>query len=328
MQRSELLVSICIPTYNQPEAVKTLLHSILTQYRSSIEIVIRDDSEGDKTREIVSEFQHSLPIRYFRGRRRGLDDALVFLTGEARGKYIWWIGDDVLVSSAIKSVLSTIEKRPSISFLWVNSQDITLQERLTVRDSRSRYFRDRNEILSIDIGLLGFITATIIRRDIAVTALEPARKYIGTAFVCLYIVLYVICRGEGHYFLGKPCFMSHPKPPGEVRWYNQGVVFGINLYKVAIEFRDYFDRKTLRNALARNLVMVMKAIVVERGMGLNSGFAGDVPSLFSFGRIYWRYLEFYGYLPLLLLPRAMVRILYRLFKAFSRIRSSMVSRNG
>jgi abequosyltransferase len=315
MQKEMLKLSICIPTYCQAAAVKVLLQSIVPQYFKQIEVIILDDSPDDATEQIVQEFQNIIPIRYFHGRRKGLDSALIFLTEQARGDFVWWIGDDILLSGAIQEVLSALHKNPEITFLWVNSVDISNSEKLAVHDVQSRFFYDRNDVLSLDIGLLGFITATIFKREVAISGLDQARQHIGSAFVCMYIVLYVIAQRGLCYYLGKPCFASHPKPPGEVRWYDQIQVFGINLYTIVTEFNIVFDKKVLARAISKNLNMVLKAIIVERALGLKTGFAAGNSKIIPLMKIYWSYFELYKFLPLLLLPTPLLKILYKIFKA-------------
>ncbi len=320
MQEEVLQLSICIPTYNQAAAVQVLLEELVSQYLPQIEIIVRDDSLNDETEKIVRDFQKTIPIRYFHGKREGLDSAIIFLTEQARGKFVWWIGDDVLFPGAIQDVLCTFKNNPETSFLWVNSADISNPKRLAVQDVHSRFFRDKNDVLNLDIGLFGFITATIFKREAAISGLDQARRHIGSAFVCMYIVLYVIAQRGPYYYLGKPCFASHPKPPGEIRWYDQIQVFGINLFKIVSEFNDDFDKKVLRKALSKNLNMVLKAMVVERAMGLKTGFAASNSKIFPLMRTYWNYFEFYKFLPLILLPTPLLKILYQFFKSLRQFR--------
>lgn len=314
MELETYRLSICLPTYNQPGALKVLLENLVIQYDPQIEILVRDDSANSDTENIVAEFQNKIPIRYFHGKREGLDSAVIFLTEEARGLFIWWIGDDVIAPGAIQQILTVINGNPDLTFIWANSSDITNPKALTVSDTQSRFYIDRNEPLKMGIGLLGFITATLFRRKIALACLGNARRHNGSAFVCLYIVLYVLSQQGKYYFLGAPCFYSKPKPSGEVRWYDQFQVFGINLFKIVVEFNDRFDRRKIRNALSRNLALVVKAVIVERALGLNTGFASFSPKIVPLAKLYWSYWVFWVALPLLLLPRSVLSQLYGLYK--------------
>lgn len=317
--QKEILLSVCVPTYNQPVSVRKLLENLIPQYVPQIEIIVRDDSGNNETEGIVSEFQKKAPIRYYHGKKAGLDAAIIFLTEEARGLFVWWIGDDVIAPGAIQRILSLIEGHKDLSFIWVNSHNIRNRDALTVNDRKSHFFSDRNEVLGIDIGLLGFITATIFKRELAIPGMVHARKHIGSAFVCMYIVLYVIAQDGKYYFLGTPYFSSNPKPSGEVRWYDQFQVFGINLFQIVKEFEGNFNKRQIRKALSKNLAMVVKAIIVERALGLKTGFASPSPKLIPLARLYWSYWIFWAALPLLILPKIILKGLYGLYrKLFSR----------
>lgn len=319
MHQKKILLSVCVPTYNQSDAIQKLFESLIPQYVPQIEIIVRDDSDNSETEDIVSEFSKITPIRYFRGKRQGLDTAIVFLTGEASGLFIWWIGDDIIAPGAIQRILSLIEEHQDLSFIWVNSHNIKNKAALTVNDNRCHFFSDKNEILNIDIGLLGFISATIFRRELAIPGLTQAMKYVGSAFVCMYIVLYVISQDGKCYYLGTPCFSSNPKPSGEVRWYDQFQVFGVNLFHIVMEFEICFDKRQIRKALSRNLARVVKAIIVERALGLRTGFASPSPKIMPLAKLYWSYWVFWIALPLLILPKFILRALYGLYrKLFSR----------
>jgi abequosyltransferase len=314
------LLSVCLPTYNQPESIRNLLEKLLLQYRSDIEILIRDDSPNELTKRVVEEYQHKIPIRFFCGTREGLDSAIIFLTEQARGDFIWWIGDDVLLDDAIKEVMSVLLNYPSISFLWVNSTNIFDSKKLTVNNTNSEFFKSRNDIFKLDVGLLGFITATIFKREIALNSLSLAKRHVGSAFVCLFIILYVITRGNQYYYIGRPCFASYPKPSGEIRWYNQIQVFGINLTKIVNEFIGELDNSVVSEAISRNLTMVLRAIIVERAKGLETGFAANYPVIIPFSKLYWKYKAFYIYLPLLIMPKLILKMCYTFLKLIRSLR--------
>lgn len=308
-------LSVCIPTYNQASSIRVLLDGLSLQYVPEIEIIIRDDSTNNETKEIVQKFQDVLPIRYYHGQREGLDSAIIFLTSQARGEFVWWIGDDIISPFAIEKILSILNASRNISFLWINSSNIYDSKQLTCKNQGSNFFIDKNDVLrQLDIGLLGFITATIFKREVGVDSLENAKRYIGSAFVCLYIVLYVVSRGGSKYYAGDSFFCSYPKPPGEVRWYDQTQVFGINLFKIANVFKGDFDARILKNALSKNLSVVLKAIFVERAMGLQTGFSTGNKNIFSLACIYWGYLNFYKILPLAILPVPVSKMLYKFLK--------------
>lgn len=253
---NKILLSVCVSTCNKPSAVRKLLESLIPQYVPQMKILICDDSENNETEEIVSEFGKVAPTRYYRGKKEGLDGAIISLTEEARGSFVWWIVDDALDLGAIQLLLSLIEKHQDLSFIGVNSHDIKNKNAFTINDRRCYFFSEKNSILDLDIGLLGFITATVFKREMALPRIEQARKHAGSAFVCLYLVLYVIAQNGKYYFLGTPCFSSNPKPSGEVRWYEQFQIFGINLFHIVKELEGSFNKRQIRKVLSKNLAMV------------------------------------------------------------------------
>jgi abequosyltransferase len=301
------ILSICIPTINQPDRVAILLDALAGQYRSDIEIIIYDESQNRATEEIVEGYTGKFQINYFRRPRGGLDNAVIDFIEIAKGDYIWWVGDDMLLHDVVDRLCGILYNNTDVIFLWLNSKDISSgYDSLCFKEKSLVLFDDRNRLLAYDIGLLGFITATVFRRDFAISGIADARKTVGSAFSCLWIILYVLSQPGKIGIVGDLCFMSWPKPPGEVRWYSQYQVFGINLFKIAAQFSHVFDPVVFRNALSRNLIQVIKAIIVERSMGLRTGFASPDVKISTLLSVYSSYWQLWVLLPILLVPTSLL----------------------
>ncbi len=318
-QQSGLVLSICVPTYNQPERIKKLLKNISEQSAPGIELLIRDDSSNDETKNIIEEIKNNfpVPIRYFKGEKApqgGYDLALLFLTQEAMGKYIWWFGDDLLDKGAIDDVLNLVKKHKEISFIWVNSCNINNRGDMALNLGGNRFFNDPNEILEINIGLLGFPSATIIKKEIAISGIDKAKKFIGTTLTGFYLVLHVLLNSDKFYFMQKPYILSAPKPSGEARWYDSFQVHGINYFLITQAFKNKFKRKSIRKAMSDQFSRVWRAVIVERAMGFTTGFGSKTPKIKATFKCYWSYPEFYIALPLFLMPRFILRIFYKIYK--------------
>lgn len=320
-----LILSVCLATYNQPDKVERFLKSLITQLTpeiaSRVEIVVRDDSTNYETEKIIGDYSKMtpVPIRYFRGKKEGLDVAIIFLTQEARGAYIWWFGDDVLVDGAINRLISLVKKSPDIFFVLINSCDIDNKTDTTLEIGSDEFFDNRDQIIEAvkkDIGILGFIAATVFKREKALSGIESSKKYIGSAFVNLYLIFHVISQEGKFYFFRTPYVFSESKSAGKPRWYDPFQVFGINLYKIVREFENKFDRRLMRQALAYNLGRVWRAVVVERAMGFTMAFGSKIPKIKQMAIFYWSYPEFYVALPLFLLPRFILRIFYKIYRFF------------
>jgi glycosyltransferase involved in cell wall biosynthesis len=59
-------VSICIPAYQKPKALKRLLQTIQKQTYTHFEVVITDDSNNNAVREVAESFSEHLDIKYYR----------------------------------------------------------------------------------------------------------------------------------------------------------------------------------------------------------------------------------------------------------------------
>ena len=312
-----ILLSICLPVYNQSDKVREFFKNIIPQLNpeisSHIEIVIRDDSTNDETKNVVSRYPHN-NLRYFCEKKEGIDQALIFLLEKARGEFVWWFGDDVLEDGIVEILLDIIKSNPAISLIYLNSKNINDDSDIAFRKEGDYFFRDRNQVLEEINDQLGFITAVVFSRRYAMQSLNLAYKHIGTSWVSLFIILSVVANGEKFYFIQKPYILSSPKPPGEKRWYDSFQVHGINYFLIVQEFKDYFDKKVLRKALAEKFGRSWRAVVVERAMGLTTGFGSKSPKVLKMAKLYWSYPEFYIALPLFLTPRLVLKIFYKLYR--------------
>ena len=320
------ILSICILTYNQPESVEAFFNSVSTQLTNEIEILIRDDSTNDDTELVVKRHiaKMTVPVNYFKGVKAkvgGYDKALLFLTAKASGEFLWWYGDDVLAQGAIQRILSAISAKTNLSFIWLNSRDINNPDDQGLNLGGDKYFSDGSEVFLINVGLLGFPSATLLKREDALMGFDAAKKFIGTTLTGYYLVLHVLSqRNKEFMFLQTPCLLSNPKPPGEARWYDSFQVHGINYFVIAQEFKDKFEPKALRKGLAYLYGRIWRAVIVERALGLETGFASRSPKIIKMAKLYWSYPEFYIALPLMVMPRLILRMFYALHTEIKNLR--------
>jgi abequosyltransferase len=311
------LLSICIPTYNQPEALAQTLESMLSQAMSDVEIVIRDDSPDSQSEDVVRRYLSLLPIRYFHGEKDGVDKAVMFITEQARGKYIWWFGDDVMADGAIEYMIRLITTYPDISFVWVNSQTIG-GGMLSLDLGCDRFFKNNDEVLEYVGDLLGYISATVFRRDLVSGGMRYAERHVGTAFVTLFLVLYVLSQPGKYFYVQTPYVLGDARPETGPHWYDPFQVFAVNLYEVVTDpiFRGRFSEKSIKNMLSNNFGSIWRTILVQRAKGQVWGLGSDSPKVMTMFLLYWRFAEFWLALPFLVAPRFVVRIAYRIYKFF------------
>lgn len=313
------LLSICILSYNQPDAVQNLLSSLVRQITNDVEIIIKDDSIGDATELVIKEYSDILNIRYYRGVREGIDKAVVFLIENALGKFIWWLGDDIVTSGGVGSVLNTLTNHLDVDFIWANYQLVGSNKMGIDLKSGDGYI-SKDTLLELGGAGLGFISATIFRRQLGIQGLSGAKKYMGSLFANLYIILYVISQARSCYYLRGPIIECHPTSGEETKKIvtqsngvikNRGFeVYALTYPSIIREFSTTFSSTVIRYAIKRSFTQCWKGIYV----GWVSGW--DTPSGKKSRLIkdYWRHLDAYLAIFLFNLPLSLNKLMYRLYK--------------
>ena len=284
------------------------------QVTDDVEVVVRDDSPNDATGELVKEFEKKFPIRYFHGQKGGIDPAMIFVTEEARGEYVWWMGDDEFKPGAIAEVIAVLRAHPQITFCYANFiQSGSHEPNRTL--GGSRFFHSRNEALELLAGNLGFISATIFKREIALTGVELSRKFIGTAFVNLYLALTALGAAHGNaYFIEGPLLVNYPTPPEKV---NDN---GSPKYLASIFITSSWSsaaRSTAQRCAAcfgkEFRVRVARGVLVRWMTGYSESPKGKRwPML----KTYWSYPSCWLAIVLFCLPRQVNKGLYKTYKVF------------
>lgn len=124
----EILVSICIITYNQAKYISEALDSILSQETDfEYEILINDDASTDETQEILKDYQLRFPERVFpilqtENQRSKIMGAVQyrFNLSRARGKYIAICdGDDYWTDTRkLQKQVDLLEEREDIAMCF------------------------------------------------------------------------------------------------------------------------------------------------------------------------------------------------------------------
>lgn len=118
-----MLLSICIPTYNRPEYLKNCLTSICAQKSKNFEVCISDNASNIDIYKIIKPFKKKIKIRYRRNKKNmGLAMNVYNVALMAKGEFIWFLGDDDLVTNgSIIYLLKLIKRNNKINFFWLNS---------------------------------------------------------------------------------------------------------------------------------------------------------------------------------------------------------------
>lgn len=123
---SEILVSVCIVTYNQEKYIAECLEGVLAQKTNfSFEIVIGEDCSTDNTRVIIQDYIESYPnliVPIFHEKNVGAVENIKQVYKKARGKYIAHIdGDDLALPGKLQKQFDILEKNQSCNVCTHNA---------------------------------------------------------------------------------------------------------------------------------------------------------------------------------------------------------------
>jgi glycosyltransferase involved in cell wall biosynthesis len=318
---NQVLLSICILSYNQVDEVERTLKGLIGQITPEVEVFIRDDSTNNDTEMLAAKYQSYFPIKYFHGTKAGIDRTIIYLTQEARGKFVWWMGDDEIVKDGVSQMLDIIRKH-EVNFIWANSVMVNT-DIYAINLPESGYLNNRDQLLQLGGTGLGFISGTVIKRDLALPHIKGSEKYIGSLFVNLYLVLGVISAPGKLYYAKGPLVICHPHTTEEVisvvvkgkEIKNPAFeTFGITFYRVILEFKDYFSHPAIRKTITKSFGRAWRGTVV----GTVGGWDNFDNKRLRIIKYFWNFPEAWLAVIVFSTPVCVNRFLYEIYKKIKR----------
>jgi glycosyltransferase involved in cell wall biosynthesis len=194
-KKSNELVSITIPTYNNKRTLKKTLESINAQTYDNIEIIIVDSNSTDGTLEIIKELKDiKIKLYQYEGTLLGARGLGV---EKAKGKYIVLVDSDhILKKDTIEKAVKKI-KKDKLDMLWLyerSYQPKKLLEILYDADRRltQNYAKDYLEPVG------GTILPRFYKRELISDAFKKIPKKILPLCVAHdHAIIYLECRKLG-----------------------------------------------------------------------------------------------------------------------------------
>lgn len=138
------LVSIIIPTYNNPDELIRALRSVLNQTYKTIEILVVNDG-STVSYETAIEFinsQEKHPIYYFEKSNEGPGIARQYGLERSKGKYIQYLdSDDELLLDKVDFQVDVLKKNPNVIMTYGLSM---------INNNKNKLHRKKNIRLEID----------------------------------------------------------------------------------------------------------------------------------------------------------------------------------
>lgn len=189
----EILLSICIATYNRGAFIGQTLESIISQLSPGVELLVVDGASPDQTACVMGEYLSRFPmIRYFREAvNSGVDGDYDKAVGYARGKYCWLMtDDDLLEEGAISRVLADLVDQPDLVIVNSVLKTVDMSRVLNpamLSSGPNSYSGDENARFFSEVGTyLSFIGCVVIRRDLWMS--RDRQSYYGSLFIHVGVI--------------------------------------------------------------------------------------------------------------------------------------------
>lgn len=165
-------VSICIPTYNNIEAFKRCLSSVLIQTYTDYEVVVTDDSSNEDIKNYLAENSNFNNIFYFKNQSAlGSPENWNEAIRKSKGEYIKILHHDDWFTheNSLEIFVQLLDKNPTSVIAFVTSKNINLRNNAIINYNRPSKEKIE-EIKNNPIGLLngnsiGAPSATIFRKN-------------------------------------------------------------------------------------------------------------------------------------------------------------------
>ena len=119
------ILSVCVTTFNRGAWLAHSLPRILEQtraYPDLVEVVVCDNASTDDTPAVSARFRQFPNLRVHRNEVNvGMLGNLGVSANQARGRYVWVIGDDdLMVEGALDRVLAAVALHPDVELIYTN----------------------------------------------------------------------------------------------------------------------------------------------------------------------------------------------------------------
>lgn len=285
---NELLLSICIPTYNRASILKKSLKLLLDQikgYENKIELLVSNNCSTDDTERVIMDYiEQGAPINYnCHEKNLGMDGNFVYCFQSARGKYVWILGDDdYLIEGAFKQIMNILQ----------NGNYGLVHLKTKIENSNPfEIIADKVAFMDEISYWITFISTNIVRAKY-VTHVD-LKKYMGTYFTLVPVYLTAAVYGSKNAIIRFKT-LDYAKDAISNGGYNIFEVFVTNYLKIIKEFRPqlswiWYEKEKYR--LCRYFIWSwMNTLLMNRNHGLHFSSKGWFNILFH---KYWYEPYFY-----------------------------------
>ena len=196
MTKSDILLSICVPTFNRAISLERTLGMIISQmdgYESIIEVVILDNCSPDDTEEVARQYAEKYNyIRYYKNHENiGFDRNVDSVIKKSSGEFVWILADDDYIEqNSIGKIINVIVNNSEANFILLNYALYKDDFKTFVSNSRVNALSnciaiDGNDFYSKAVFANSFVSSNVFRRASWVNA-KPDQYY-DTGWIHFYV---------------------------------------------------------------------------------------------------------------------------------------------
>jgi len=193
------LVSICIPTYNRSNLIGELLDSVLAQTYTNFEIIITDNSDNLKTKELIESKYKDQRIRYFKNEKNlGMGGNTLRAFSYITGDYFTFTPDDDIWidKDKLQKQVKFLEKHQDINIVYSNAKSIDyngneLEEFSSVyqdRENNNSIVLSATELLpGVQTTYFLNILTSVLRTKELINVFKESWRFESEGYMCYYI---------------------------------------------------------------------------------------------------------------------------------------------
>ena len=138
-----LILSICIPTYNRADYLRDALESIRCQLTPElsrvVEVVVADNASTDHTEQVVTEYLSKIEnLVYVKNPSNvGFDGNVNIVVRAASGLYCWYLGDDDAIVNGALAYMVDVCRQNTHSVISVTDRPLVERPIDSTRESYS-----------------------------------------------------------------------------------------------------------------------------------------------------------------------------------------------
>lgn len=327
------LLTIAIPTYNRARYLSESLAALGEQMRSEsrVELLVSDNASTDETRSVIRKYMDAgLSIRLLTNDRNvGPDTNILQCFNEAKGKYVFILGDDdLIVPNGVSRILCYLESGEyDLVYLcpYAFERDY-IAERETDRFQRSAaIIRDAAFFAKTVNVMFTFISANIVNKDRFLTLECPPLSNLDQTFLVQMGWILTLLRDHRKSLFVWERLIAGRK--GNLRGWGIARVFGKNLKELTDAFLT--DRPELAHGIINGTIREWfpGMIVAIRQNAAGDVEAEDIHSILrpALGNnyLYWLFI-----FPVLKLPIGLASLWVRLTLVLKKIIHAMMMLTG